>query len=297
MTEAAALHPEYSIDQAIGVLRKTSDGDDLAPRDLALLQLVVNAGGLSNLSEAGVARWHELCKSVNEGTYVRPWFHDVENLTKNHEGYVMWRGKTVEHYSFPEDRAAAEKVAAQRLGAECARLERDGIQPGSSALWGLSDRMRLAGELGAGVSRYLATWEGSNTQALNFRIHVLCAEDDAGLSSEVEGIVQGLREQGGSSGARYASHMLLVTKEDFNEVVQAIERAVSWSRSMAWRAGELTPDHALFPEPQASLRSLESQVKRDSLVDLATVQQKYLGGVFIDPAPEPAAEVAREICR
>lgn len=81
-------------DQAIQVLRNTSDGDALDPADLGLLQHVVNAGTLDDLNEQGQARWRYMCESTADGSYQRRWFHDVEHLRCDHDGYQR---RHVEH--------------------------------------------------------------------------------------------------------------------------------------------------------------------------------------------------------
>jgi hypothetical protein len=107
-------------DAAIAILHATSDGHDLAPGDLYLVQEAVNDG----LNSAGLDAFDALAKTVTAGTYVRPWFHGVEHLIKKHSGYVYWRGVCVEHYSFRnmED----ERAAAEALGAACRAVEAKG---------------------------------------------------------------------------------------------------------------------------------------------------------------------------
>ncbi|MBT9154983.1 MAG: hypothetical protein DDT39_01673 [Firmicutes bacterium] len=55
-------------EQALEVLRKTEDGNQLARRDLALLQEVVNGAG-QTLSERGLARWDYIVECVRDGSY------------------------------------------------------------------------------------------------------------------------------------------------------------------------------------------------------------------------------------
>lgn len=106
-------------DQSIEILRRTHDGHDLAPVHLKLVELAVNGG----LSEKGEAAFEELYQSVLNG-YTKPWHCGVEHVTKDHEGYIYWKGVRIEHYSF---RSHQDEIAAtQSLGAACRHLEATG---------------------------------------------------------------------------------------------------------------------------------------------------------------------------
>jgi len=125
-------------DEAIEVLSKTRDGEDLAPRDLYLVQLAVNG----DLNEAGKVAWDALVANVRNG-YVKPWLYGIEHLTKDHSGRVFWRGVEIEHYSFRD--SAVERVAAEELASACRLVEHfghkvTGYGPVSAAM----DRMRVA---------------------------------------------------------------------------------------------------------------------------------------------------------
>jgi len=122
-------------DQAIEILQKTNDGNDLAPEHLKLLEMTVN--GLIN--EAGEIAFEELYQNVMKG-YKRPWFHGIEHLTRDHEGYVYWKDARVEHYSFSdyeqEGRAAAE------LADICREIEARGGQVTSGNVMKVYDERR-----------------------------------------------------------------------------------------------------------------------------------------------------------
>jgi hypothetical protein len=109
-------------DKAIEILRLTNDGNDLAPRDLYLVQCVVNGSALG-VSEADEVAFAELYANVRSG-YVSPWFYGIEHLTKDHVGYVYWKGHRVEHYSYRD--ADAERAAAERLARACRECEERG---------------------------------------------------------------------------------------------------------------------------------------------------------------------------
>jgi hypothetical protein len=72
------------IDKVIVVLVKTRDGDDLDPKLLGLVELAVN-GRLNNV---GKDAFEGLYLEVTKGMYKRPWFHGVEHMVIDHEGYV-----------------------------------------------------------------------------------------------------------------------------------------------------------------------------------------------------------------
>jgi hypothetical protein len=107
------------IDKAIAILGRTNDGNLLSPADLKLVEIAANDG----LSHKGAVSFEALSQAVGSGDYFKTpqWFHGIENLTRDHEGYVYWKGRHVEHYSFRE--ADEERVAAQELAATCRKLE------------------------------------------------------------------------------------------------------------------------------------------------------------------------------
>jgi hypothetical protein len=111
------------MDQAIEILAKTNDGDLLTPQDLHLVQITVNR----NLSEAGEVAFANLYAAVVNGSYAetKRWFHGIEYLTNDHEGYVYWKGKCVEHFSYQDHQREAE--GASRLAEKCRALEANGI--------------------------------------------------------------------------------------------------------------------------------------------------------------------------
>src|SRR6266849_4844698 len=75
-------------EKAIEILQRTHDGDDLAPEHLKLIELAVN----DVLTEIGQVAFEQLYTQVTGGTYVEPWYHDIEYLRKDHHGYVYWKG-------------------------------------------------------------------------------------------------------------------------------------------------------------------------------------------------------------
>jgi hypothetical protein len=113
---------KYS-DKSIQILQLTKDGDSLAPQDLRLVELAVNGG----LSEAGIAAFGKLYEMVLSGTYatMHQWLCGIEHLTRDADGYVYWKGRRAEHYSFSDNGREAD--AAHRLAARCTGLDAVGI--------------------------------------------------------------------------------------------------------------------------------------------------------------------------
>ena len=119
------------IDMAIIILEKINDGDDLAPEHLYLVQEAANG----HLSEQGEVAFYQLYSSVLEG-YKKPWLHGIEHLTIDHEGYVYWKGKQVEHYDFPWAYSEAARAEALEIARRCSILEGKGIEPSAiSVVW------------------------------------------------------------------------------------------------------------------------------------------------------------------
>lgn len=109
-------------DKACFILQKTHDGDDLDPHHLSLIQSAVNGW----LTEEGYKIFDDLYKQVERG-YVKPWFHDIEHMTQDTEGYIYWKGHQVEHYSF--DNYKDEEAAALELAERCRIMEGIGRVP------------------------------------------------------------------------------------------------------------------------------------------------------------------------
>lgn len=123
-------------EKALEILSKTSDGNKLAPRDLYLLQEAVNG----NLSELGMQAFDKLHEQVNAGTYDRAkvYYYDVEHMIKDGQGYIYYKGKHVEHFSYRNTQAdrAREKADLLALKARCELLEKKGIEvDAATAVW------------------------------------------------------------------------------------------------------------------------------------------------------------------
>lgn len=112
------------IDKAIAILGRSNDGDDLTALDLKLCEMGANG----QLNEKGLEVLDTLYQTVIAGEYVRSqdrWMHGIEHLTQDNDGYVLWRGARIEHYSFSD--RTAERAAAMKLAERCRSLEARGI--------------------------------------------------------------------------------------------------------------------------------------------------------------------------
>lgn len=115
------LHGIPISDMAQKILQKTKDGNELSPEHLYLLQETING----NINEKGEVAFYELYKNALNG-YKKPWFHGIENMTTDHEGYVYWKGIPIEHYSFQS--RERETMAAKELAKDIQTMESRGIK-------------------------------------------------------------------------------------------------------------------------------------------------------------------------
>lgn len=110
-----------TIDKVLFIIKNTDDGNELSGKHLKLTEMCVN--GCAN--EVGLKELDRVYEMVKNDQYV-DWFYGIENLFKDDNGYVYWRGKQIEHYSYRD--YEAEEAAAQKLAETCRRLEAQGIQ-------------------------------------------------------------------------------------------------------------------------------------------------------------------------
>jgi len=116
-------NPSSESDMIHYILQNTDDGNELGGRDLSLIE----AGANGNLNEAGKKALKELHKKVQDGDYELPRFHGIKHMSQDQEGYVLWRGKRVEHYTF--DDYQDEEFSAKELEANILDLESKGVDP------------------------------------------------------------------------------------------------------------------------------------------------------------------------
>jgi hypothetical protein len=101
------------------ILQKTNDGNELNPNSLYLVQEMING----HLNDRGKEAFLKLHEAISSGTYVKTWFHGIKNLTIDHNGYVYWRGKVVEHYKLRWAYSDKAKKGAEELAKRCELLE------------------------------------------------------------------------------------------------------------------------------------------------------------------------------
>ena len=108
--------------KAIAILEATQDGDMLSPSHLRLVETAVN----NNLTDLGQKAFDDLFSQVQNGSYRKPWFHGIEHVSQDHNGYVYWKGKQIEHFSYGNQQD--EKVGAEKFAERCRRLEASGYE-------------------------------------------------------------------------------------------------------------------------------------------------------------------------
>ena len=124
--------------KAIAILKKTNDGNDLSPQDLALLETAVNGW----LSESGEAIFEELCRKIKKGTYRPQWLNGIEHINRDHAGYVYWKGREVEHYDALWCYCEKARQATTELSNKCKHLEKIGVEVNTrNVIWTLYVRL------------------------------------------------------------------------------------------------------------------------------------------------------------
>jgi hypothetical protein len=123
----------YSIcDKAIAIIHNTQDGNLLSPSHLKLTEMAVNG----HLNDKGIVEFNKLYAEVISGEYKQPFLHGVEHMAQDHEGYILFKGKAVEHYSTPWVYSLDAKNSLIKLQMQCLFLESKGITPSpSSCVW------------------------------------------------------------------------------------------------------------------------------------------------------------------
>ena len=124
-------------DKACEILKKTKDGDLLDPQDLKMTEYAVNGW----LNEEGREIFEKLYKNVViDGTYVKPYLHGIEHITRDHDGYIYYKGNQVEHYNSDYVYTEVAKNDLLELKRRCDFLERKGAEISSiTACWAWND--------------------------------------------------------------------------------------------------------------------------------------------------------------
>ena len=111
------------IEQSIEILDRSRDGNDLEPFHLSLVQAAVN----NHLTARGVEAFHQLYDTVTSGQYAKPWLAGVEHVTRDHQGYVYWKGSRIEHFTFSVMTENQLRATTQRLAERCRHIEALGL--------------------------------------------------------------------------------------------------------------------------------------------------------------------------
>ena len=107
------------IDKACTILEKTNDGSNLTPQHLKLIENAVNGF----LNEKGLKAFDELYKTVADGKYRRPDYLGVKFMDRDQEGYVYFKGQSVEHYSAFYAYSYSAQADLKVLQSKCLYLE------------------------------------------------------------------------------------------------------------------------------------------------------------------------------
>ena len=121
------------------ILQLSNDGDDLAPEHLKLIEISANHG----LNKRGEQELQDIYNNLKEGKYKAPWFMGVSGMTQDHEGYIYYHGKHVEHYTNSAfENAEAIKKDLIELKNRCELLIKNNVEvtAGNTVwLWGNHD--------------------------------------------------------------------------------------------------------------------------------------------------------------
>ena len=122
MSTATEITPSLT-EQSIEILERTRDGNDLEPFHLSLVQAAVN----NHLTHRGVEAFQQLYATVTSGQYAKPWLAGVKHVTRDHQGYVYWKGSRIEHFTFSVMEEDHLKQTTQRLAERCRHIEALGL--------------------------------------------------------------------------------------------------------------------------------------------------------------------------
>jgi len=289
----------HHMDQVSTILRNTHDGDVLDPSDLALVQAVVN-GGPSVLSSNGRIHWDQLVERTANGTYNRQWFCGIEHLTRDHVGYVYWKGRRVEHYSYSRDRKHAEIQAAKTLAAICLRVESLGQEVSSGRVMQAFDQLRF-GE-GLSLPRFVVLWHLRQqgplvkvrpTGEVAWDRHVLQLAEVVGQTSAEWGVT-------GSNGVRVQT---VVTREDLMGVLKTMELDSQWAQRVWF--GSASTFRTLGDQVAAMIHADALATRKDvdaqllgpflARLSIASIPEGAFGD--IQPDAEACADFSRAVVR
>lgn len=253
-------------DDAVAILRATEDGDLLDPADLRLVQDVVN-GGLSSLSPKGLDYWKALVDSTSSGQYVKRWFCGVANLTRDGQGYVHWKGKQVEHYSYDVSRRDEMIESARRLAAICLTVESLGQKVNHLTISNLHSAMDFANAMA--IPRFVVRWDFQKEGA-RLAVQKIEQSDREEAGPVIDDATQAQIQQWNTS--RNATRVMhVVTQEDFDNVQVCIKRDCDWARRSFW------PAYRNHEVDDALQDAMTGTISRAALITRAQVEQHFIG--------------------
>lgn len=114
--------PPTPPDIVLEILRETNDGQALSPGHLWLVACYMN-GQLTDQGKEVIKQVHA---DVMAGSYQQPWFHGIEHLTIDHQGYVRYKGHRVENFLPHFMYTPQAKEYAREIARRCQAVEESG---------------------------------------------------------------------------------------------------------------------------------------------------------------------------
>lgn len=106
-----------------GVFRQTGHGNTRGSSSRSLIWTAVNED-LTELTESAFFR----LLGRDRPRYRPQWFHGIEHLTIDQEGFVAWRGQEIERYPPAWANTSVARQSALELGRRCRQLEALGVR-------------------------------------------------------------------------------------------------------------------------------------------------------------------------
>jgi hypothetical protein len=275
-TTSASRHED-----AILILQNTQDGDLLHPRDLKLVECVVN--GMA-LSVEGAQYWRNLVESTCDGRYTSDWFCGIEGLTRNHLGYVYWKGHEVEHYDLIPGREEVTHAQARILAAICITLDNTRIAVKGSTVADFYRRMHCAD--GVRTPRYLVSW-AMNPAGFEAVITPLEQVERKALEEEVSRKAEEAVQRLGVDAYAMRSSQV-ITQEDFEAVIETIRGDACWAQRALMGAYQRS-DVA-----DGVIRQITDAVDQRSLLTRVAVEAHFLEPVLSVVSAAADAELSKD---
>lgn len=271
--------------EAIAILKATNDGNQLDPSDLRMLQDVVN-GGFAAMTPEAKDYWKKMVETTASGQYKSRWFCGLKDLTRNHEGYVSWKGHHVEHYSFPESRRQEMIYSARRLAAVCMKIESAGDKVDSRTVTEMYQNIEYAE--GIETPRYMVLW------AMHRDGPILKVEPLSPVSRQLAEIVKKDSYKNWLSDLKCDAMSIrrcqIITMEDLEQFKISLRRDDAWAQS-AWSGYRSTfnelceqVEKTIKPNELISVVDVNRIMVNDFLIPISEASEIVLGSVEFDSA-------------